>query len=434
MERIITRMLSFLVEYLKLYLISEYSMKNTFRNRRITMYIAAGISGIIGIVSAFSSFFESGLSTLLFGIVSILLLVFSIEEKKRLLIFMFEYICICCMDMLVSGMVVACAGISSSTITGNHWISLAVDMGSLCFLLLLRLIKAIQKSSESHFRLDVLPKGYLVIFLIGGLMMGMGLTYFQSDLVTLKNKNLLLLFMMLAMLAYLIACFLIVLYHSRNTYTTTELEAYKEIIKAKEEYYQMILYNSEEMRKFRHDIKNHIFCMHTLFQEKEYDELEQYFVTMEQTLKKSAVKQDTGHKLLNVLLNAIMNNYPDVEVTCSGKLPNQLALSSTDICTIFSNLLSNAFEAAVQSVQKKITLEFGSVNQNIIIIITNTSSAAPIVKKGQFLTSKKVKIGHGYGISNAKTCVEQNNGLIHMGYQDGIFTSKIVFFNMVESI
>ena len=112
-------------------------------------------------------------------------------------------------------------------------------------------------------------------------------------------------------------------------------------------------------------------------------------------------------------------------------MPADIGISSIDICTIFSNLLSNAFEAAEKSEVRTVDIHIGIVNQNLSFTIKNTADNAPRKKDANFVTSKKSG-PHGYGIANASRCIEKNNGIVRFDYKDGYFSSKILLFNIIQ--
>ncbi len=201
----------------------------------------------------------------------------------------------------------------------------------------------------------------------------------------------------------------------------------EKLLKSQEEYYTMLLEKEEETKKFRHDIQNHIYCMHTLLNNKDYDELGRYFKRMDSDLKNLKGGIHTGNSLVNAIVNSIKNKYSDVKINWKGDIPINLCLSSMDLCTIFSNLISNAFEAACQADKKEVDVSIKVIETKLLIVVSNYTKEKPDIIDGKIKSSKKEK-NHGYGIKNIKKCVENNEGDFNITFVDNIFTAE-VFFN-----
>lgn len=224
---------------------------------------------------------------------------------------------------------------------------------------------------------------------------------------------------------------ILVLNKNKNERLMRELNTLKEYISLKEEYYSVLYEKDEKMRKFRHDIKNHIFCMHTLFQNKEYKELDRYFNTLDEDLKEISFQFNTGNKLINAIINDLTHRYKSVSVQCTGKMPDYIGISAIDVCTIFSNILCNAFEASSKSNIKTVDVNIAIVNLNLVVTVKNTSDTAPVIHKDRYITSKKTD-GHGYGIEIIRNCIKKNNGVLQLNYDDGIFCSKVALFGILK--
>ena len=48
---------------------------------------------------------------------------------------------------------------------------------------------------------------------------------------------------------------------------------------------------------------------------------------------------------------------------------------------------------------------------------------------GRFLTSKKEKAMHGFGMTSMKLIVDKYEGVMNTDYRDGVFTLTISFYN-----
>ena len=83
------------------------------------------------------------------------------------------------------------------------------------------------------------------------------------------------------------------------------------------------------------------------------------------------------------------------------------------MCTIFSNILINAIEAAQEADEKKINLICGNnENGEVFINLSNTYSEAIHMKNGKIISNKLDKEYHGLGLENVCDSVNKYDGVI----------------------
>ena len=68
----------------------------------------------------------------------------------------------------------------------------------------------------------------------------------------------------------------------------------------------------------------------------------------------------------------------------------------------------------------------------LLITMENTAAAEPDQKNGRFLTSKKNKKEHGWGVQSMKHIVEKYGGDIEFKSQQGLFRVEITFWEDKE--
>ena len=98
----------------------------------------------------------------------------------------------------------------------------------------------------------------------------------------------------------------------------------------------------------------------------------------------------------------------DVNVTVYGCLPKLTTVSGIDLCTLFSNLLSNAIASANQCVNRTdahITIQFSGGEKYFSIQISNSVlSAAPVT------TLQTNDRNHGHGMVKIKNVLDKYSG------------------------
>ena len=150
------------------------------------------------------------------------------------------------------------------------------------------------------------------------------------------------------------------------------------------------------------------------------------------TLEELRLKHQTGNTLVNAIVNDMCAKYPGVGLDWQGFLPVETRLSDMDMCTIFSNLLENAFYAASRcGAEGKVDVTVKTVAGALSIIIENDMAGAIDEEKGRFLTQKEDKKNHGFGTRNVKDCVAKNEGSVNFEYTEDRFRATVTLINAV---
>ncbi len=189
------------------------------------------------------------------------------------------------------------------------------------------------------------------------------------------------------------------------------------------EYYQNCDLMDNELRKFRHDIKEHFMVMKYLADNKDYTEFNHYFAE----LTDSFAFQEKLYFSGNLIIDSILNH--DITTKCGshvkwtvfGKLTDIHTVSSIDLCTLFSNMLSNAINAVnlcslEDSPQLSVGLDYGS--KYFSITVTNsipTENTDFKVKKN----ARALDRNHGHGMHKMIGICEKYNGEFNQTLKDG---------------
>ena len=180
-----------------------------------------------------------------------------------------------------------------------------------------------------------------------------------------------------------------------------------------------------EVRKIRHDMKYHLTALYQLLKHQDYDRaLTLLESTIEHTDNSSCQKIDTGNALVNAVLQAELDKMPqDTTLLFHGAIPETCRIKDFDLCTIFSNLLSNAREACerLTSREKEISLQISQHRTGMRIEISNPIEEKIDVKKIGTFTSKGDRVSHGFGLINVQETVKKYNGDISFSVDDGRF-------------
>ena len=181
----------------------------------------------------------------------------------------------------------------------------------------------------------------------------------------------------------------------------------------------------EQTRKIRHDMRFHLETLQRCLCEGRYRDGLSYLETVIGRVKSGKRKaQDVGNQMVNAAIEGELAQLPEeMTLECQGALRPDLQAEDFELCTIFTNLISNAREACerLEHTEKRIELNLKRYQNYQIIEIKNPVEwEVEIEKIGQF-TSKKDKADHGLGLLNVIETVKNNGGTIKFTSEKGIF-------------
>lgn len=219
----------------------------------------------------------------------------------------------------------------------------------------------------------------------------------------------------------------IILFTQRNVFKEKE-QITSRYLNEQQNHYEYLENREKETKKFRHDLRNHMELISNLAQKGEYDKIDDYLEQINMRIETFG----TFVTVHNGVVDAIINQYyvkakeNGVDIRVEGKIPVDCVIEAYDLCTIFSNVLSNAYEATVKTEEKYISLICGYTERNIIITVEN--SCCKETAGGGFWNTKKDNADyHGYGLENIKDSVKKYDGIFDIEMKDNMCMLKILF-------
>ena len=414
-----------IVECAKLMLCLHGFLNYRFRPSRAAATLFSGSIGIVILLNIMHINYPSAL--LMFVCIPICAL--SVFGKKRFLFSAITFFGICCIDELLVAFVRSFFHISADELLENPvWFALMNSAGLFLLLFLLLPWNILRhKRSGSQYGLTEIGNSFIIFFLIGQIASLIYINACQFVGSSIKGQFLLtgsayilaILFLALGIvLSYMIS--------SRKRYKRLAMVNEK-LLKLQNDYYQEQINKDTELRKFRHDIFNHLFCVHTLVHEQRYDEAEEYLEKLQDVVENCKVRYQTGHPLLDAIVNDIAGKYSNVDFQIHGMMSEETRITGPEICTIFSNILDNAFAAASECPDGgSVHLTLKTVGSSFFITTVNTLVTPVCSSARRLLTHKKDPVNHGIGHQNVEHCVENLEGTVKYHYDNSQFRTEIV--------
>ncbi len=180
--------------------------------------------------------------------------------------------------------------------------------------------------------------------------------------------------------------------------------------------YDYQLQQSAAVRRFKHDLVNHMGVLRELASQKKTEEVKEYIDTIWNMQDEFDLKIHTGDGLLDVILNYYfyLAKKENINFAVAGKLTEKTSLEMFDLTTLMGNILQNAMEAAVQAAGPKIRVELIEHRKEIFIVVSNSVAKEMNNSEGFLRTSKADTANHGFGLKNIAAAVRKYHGEYYM--------------------
>lgn len=180
--------------------------------------------------------------------------------------------------------------------------------------------------------------------------------------------------------------------------------------------YDYQLQQSAAVRRFKHDLVNHMGVLRELANQKKTEEVKEYIDTVWNIQDEFDLKIHTGDSLLDVILNYYfyLAQKEHIDFAVVGKMTGETGIEMFDITTLMGNILQNAMEAAVQTAIPQIRVELIEHKKEIFIVVSNSVTKEMNSSKGFLGTSKADTANHGFGLKNIAAVVHKYHGEYYM--------------------
>lgn len=201
-------------------------------------------------------------------------------------------------------------------------------------------------------------------------------------------------------------------------------------------YYEKLEQNQAEIRRFRHDMNNHLSTVRSLFDSGNLKDAGDYLRELE-TQMTVHTRVFCKNSIVNAVLNAKYNLAQEhgIDSFFHIDLDRLAGMDSVSLCSLFSNTLDNAIEASLRipdpkerrmSVKARVT-----ENGYFTCEVTNAKKNRILLDgKGRIQSDQGDLTVHGFGLSNVREIVEKYDGTMDISYTEDIFTVTILIENV----
>ncbi len=399
------------------------------RNSKLFIMIAGFIMGIVSlIINVYDNHF---IETAIYIVTIILLIYMLYREKLRSAIIVSAWMIFALSMLYAMSTVLFDMFLDMFNINGDIIYKLGISIISLI------LVYAVGQVYKKHTTEGMTSIGAVNLFWFTLLLV---VDTLVVTIIAFMNVNILLekykILFQIAVILVIIGIFIqlaavIFLFMQRNVYKEKK-QLTEKYLNEQKNYYEYLENRETETKKFRHDLRNHMELISSLVTSHDYEKIDSYLEQMQIKVEKlgNIVTVQNG------TVDAIINQYyakaqqQGIKMEVKGRFPQDCRIDIYDICTIFSNVLSNALEAAVQTQEKYISVECRYTDRNIIIVVKNSFNSDQPGGNVQLKTRKENVDYHGFGLENMKDSINKYKGVFDIETKDNIFKLTILFNNM----
>lgn len=188
-------------------------------------------------------------------------------------------------------------------------------------------------------------------------------------------------------------------------------------------YYRLLQQQYDEQRILIHDIKKHFGVIDLMAEAGDMSKIRKYISDLEEQPEFKSKAQMCDDPILNMVLlrYSELCSEKNISFSCDVRADSVSFMDAVNITALFGNLLSNAVEAAEQSIDRFVELSvIRNSQQNCVLIsVINSCDIAPVKdSSGNFESLKGKDKGHGYGTKSIARAVQKYRGKYELCYNE----------------
>lgn len=216
--------------------------------------------------------------------------------------------------------------------------------------------------------------------------------------------------------------------HKMAVFSSREAYTMQHLLNKQYEQFQQSIKNAEIVNQRYHDLKHYINLLRS---ETDINQKEAYLNELEQSIKPHEAQYKTGHSELDILLTQKAEEILEHQInfTCVADGVHLKFINVLDLLSIFGNAIDNAIESvrSIEQIDKRIIkLAIFKQNQLLFIKFDNYFNNELNVINGNYLTTKRDKTYHGFGLKSIKNIVDKYGGNVKISTENHWFTLMIL--------
>lgn len=216
---------------------------------------------------------------------------------------------------------------------------------------------------------------------------------------------------------------------SKDNQTKLEYELMKEKEKYSKESMEIIKRSNEELREFKHDLKNYLLPLQEAMETMPQSEMAKVWEKINQKIEDVQTLIQTGNSYVDSMINTkiTLARSEKVDVKCTI-LSKMEGIDDLEFCSVFGNLMDNAIEAGRKVTEKKEIIIFVEEKMGYLRLeIQNKIEKSVLNENSSLNTTKKDTSSHGIGHKSIKRTMQKVGGALKYYETGDLFCAEAVF-------
>lgn len=216
---------------------------------------------------------------------------------------------------------------------------------------------------------------------------------------------------------------------SKDNQTKLEYELMKEKEKYSKESMEIIKRSNEELREFKHDLKNYLLPLQEAMETIPQSEMAKVWEKINQKIEDVQTLIQTGNSYVDSMINTkiTLARSEKVDVKCTI-LSKMEGIDDLEFCSVFGNLMDNAIEAERKVIEKKEIIIFVEEKMGYLRLeIQNKIEKSVLNENSSLNTTKKDTSSHGIGHKSIKRTMQKVGGALKYYETGDLFCAEAVF-------
>ena len=193
---------------------------------------------------------------------------------------------------------------------------------------------------------------------------------------------------------------------------------------------EIINQSKENIKAFRHDVKNHALTLKYYIDNYDRDGATGYLDNILDFINYSKEHAKSGNFEIDSLINYKMDlaEKSNIKAEVYLAIPHKLNINPFDLSIVIGNLLDNAIEATLKAENKFINISI-ELDRNVLYISISNSYNGNLKLTNSKLETTKDNDNHGIGISSVQKSIEKYNGTMNIHYDGLVFYVDDLMYN-----
>lgn len=216
---------------------------------------------------------------------------------------------------------------------------------------------------------------------------------------------------------------------SKDNQTKLEYELMKEKEKYSKESMEIIKRSNEELREFKHDLKNYLLPLQEAMETMPQSEMAKVWEKINQKIEDVQTLIQTGNSYVDSMINTkiTLARSEKVDVKCTI-LSKMEGIDDLEFCSVFGNLMDNAIEAERKVIEKKEIIIFVEEKMGYLRLeIQNKIEKSVLNENSSLNTTKKDTSSHGIEHKSIKRTMQKVGGALKYYETGDLFCAEAVF-------